>query len=100
MIYPFMTLEDDTKITHSEMQENGEIKVYVETPDEKDCFHSMICYLTDYRVEKLEWYSEEVEKILILFTRLRILSLNFLKKVDLTMPKLFEIGCLIFQIIH
>ena len=29
MIYPFMTLEDDTEITHSEMQENGEVKVYI-----------------------------------------------------------------------
>lgn len=34
MIYPFMTLEDDTEITHSEMLPNGEVKVYVETPDE------------------------------------------------------------------
>lgn len=64
MICPFMTLEDDTKITHSEMQENGEVKVYVETSDEKDFFHSMICYLPDYRVEKVEGYSEEVEKYL------------------------------------
>lgn len=47
MIYPFMTLEDDTEITHSEMQENGEVKVYVETTD-----------------EKVEGYSEEVEKYL------------------------------------
>ena len=45
MIYPFMTLEDNTEITHSEMQANGEVKVYVETPD-----------------EKVEGYSEEVEK--------------------------------------
>lgn len=36
MMYPFMTLEDDTEIVHSEMLENGEVKVYIETPDEKD----------------------------------------------------------------
>lgn len=42
MIYPFMTLEDDTEITHSEIQVIGAVKVYVETPDEKDCFHSML----------------------------------------------------------
>lgn len=59
MIYPFMTLEDDTEITHSEMLENGEVKVYVETPDEKDCFHSMVCYLPAYRVEDIIGYSEE-----------------------------------------
>jgi hypothetical protein len=59
MIYPFMTLEDDTEITHTEMLENGEVKVYVETPDEKDCFHSLVCYLPSYRVEEVIGYSEE-----------------------------------------
>lgn len=29
MIYPFMTLKDDTEITYSEMQANGEVKVYI-----------------------------------------------------------------------
>lgn len=77
MIYPFMTLEDDTEITHSEMQANGEVKVYVETPDEKDCFHSMICYLPDYRVEKVEVYSEEVEKYLDFIHKAAHLILEF-----------------------
>ena len=54
-----MTLEDDTEITHSEMLANGEVKVYIETPDEKDCFHSMVCYLPTYRVEDVIGYSEE-----------------------------------------
>ena len=40
MMYPFMTLEDNTEIVHSEMKENGEVKVYIETPDEKDGFHT------------------------------------------------------------
>ena len=65
MIYPFMTLEDDTEITHSEMLPNGEVKVYVETPDAHDCFHSMVCYLPSYRVEDVLGYSEdEVNKYL------------------------------------
>ena len=33
MMYPFMTLNDDTEITHSEMKEDGRVKVYIETPD-------------------------------------------------------------------
>lgn len=78
MIYPFMTLEDDTEITHSEMQANGEVKVYVETPDEKDCFHSMVCYLPDYRVEEVEGYSEEeVEKYLDFIRKAAHLILEF-----------------------
>ena len=37
MMYPFMTLNDDTEIVHSEMKPDGKVKVYIETPDEK-CF--------------------------------------------------------------
>ena len=33
MMYPFMTLNDDTEITHSEMKPDGKVKVYFETPD-------------------------------------------------------------------
>ena len=30
MMYPFMTLNDDTEITHSEMKADGKVKVYIE----------------------------------------------------------------------
>ena len=53
MMYPFMTLNDDTEITHSEMRADGRVKVYIETPDEKDGFHNAICYLPDYKWENL-----------------------------------------------
>ena len=33
MMYPYMTLNDDTEITHSEMKSDGKVKVYIETPD-------------------------------------------------------------------
>ena len=42
MMYPFMTLNDDTEITHSEMKPDGRVKVYIETPDEKDGFHHAV----------------------------------------------------------
>ena len=29
MMYPYMTLNDDTEITHSEMKEDGRVKVYI-----------------------------------------------------------------------
>ena len=38
MMYPFMTLNDETEIVHSEMLKDGKVKVYIEKPDEKDCF--------------------------------------------------------------
>lgn len=48
MMYPFMTLDDGTEIVHSEMHPDGRVKVYLEKPDAKDCFHHATCYLPDY----------------------------------------------------
>lgn len=58
MMYPFMTLNDDTEITHSEMKENGQVKVYIETPDEKDGFHNAVCWLPEYRWENVQGYTD------------------------------------------
>ena len=44
MMYPFMTLNDETEIVHSDMNADGTVKVYIETPDKKDGFH-VICRL-------------------------------------------------------
>ena len=59
MMYPFLTLNDDTEITHSEMKPDGRVKVYIETPDEQDGFHSAVCWLPDYAWEDVVGYSEE-----------------------------------------
>ena len=58
MMYPFMTLPDNTEITHSEMLSNGKFKVYIETPDEKDGFHNATCYLPDYEWKDINGYSK------------------------------------------
>ena len=58
MMYPFLTLKDDTEITHSEMKADGQVKVYIETPDEKDGFHHAVCWLPEYRWEDVEGYSD------------------------------------------
>lgn len=49
MMYPFLTLDDKTEIVHSEMYMNGSVKVYMERPDERDCFHYATCYLPEYK---------------------------------------------------
>ncbi|MDY2813880.1 MAG: hypothetical protein SOU03_08010 [Dorea sp.] len=65
MMYPFMTLDDNTEIVHSELLDGGEVKVYIEKPDEKDCFHHLTCYLPQYRLEDVYGFSdEEIEKYL------------------------------------
>lgn len=34
MMYPFITLDDETEIVHSEMHEDGTVRVYMEKPVE------------------------------------------------------------------
>ena len=58
MMYPFLTLDDQTEIVHSEMQEDGTVKVYMEKPDEKDCFHYATCYLPEYRWSDVFGFTE------------------------------------------
>jgi hypothetical protein len=53
-----MTLNDNTEITHSEMKDDGTVKVYIETPDEKDGFHNAWCILPEYKWENIHGYSE------------------------------------------
>ena len=59
MMYPYMTLNDDTEITHSEMQPDGRVKVYIETPDVNDGFHNAVCWLPEYKWENVSGYSDE-----------------------------------------
>lgn len=62
MMYPFMTLDDNTEIVHSEMLQ-GKVKVYIEKPDEKDCFHNATCYLPEYKWEDINGFTkEEIQK--------------------------------------
>lgn len=63
MMYPFMTLDDETEIVHSELLCDNTVKVYVEKPDEKDGFHSAICKLPRYEWSEIHGFSEnEIKK--------------------------------------
>lgn len=78
MIYPFMTLEDNTEITHTEMLTDGRVKVYVETPDAKDCFHSLVCWLPSYQIEDVRGYSDkEVGKYVEFIQKAAYLIMEF-----------------------
>ena len=59
MMYPFLTLDDGTEIVHSQTLEDGSVKVYLEKPDAKDCFHHATCYLPEYRREDIFGFSQE-----------------------------------------
>ena len=65
MMYPFLTLDDKTEIVHSEMKPDGSVKVYLERPDEKDCFHHAACYrwedIFGFSKEEISRYQEIIE---------------------------------------
>lgn len=63
MMYPFLQIDGDTEIVHSDMLPNGEVKVYVEKPDVKDGFHHASCFLPSYRWEDVEGFStKEIDR--------------------------------------
>ena len=59
MMYPFMTLNDDTEIVHSEMKPDGRVKVSIETPDAKCCLRHDTCWLPESKWEDVYQYSDE-----------------------------------------
>ena len=59
MMYPFLTLDDAAEIVHSEMRPDNTVKVYVEKPDEKDCFHHGTCILPGYQWQDVFGFSPE-----------------------------------------
>lgn len=81
MIYPFLTLDDETEITHSEFLDLKQVKVYVEKPDEKDCFHHLTCYLPSYNIEEQDGFSdEEIKKYMEIIHSTAHLIMEFSKK--------------------
>ena len=59
MMYPFLTLDDETEIVHSEMLPDERVKVYIEKPDAKDGFHYATCYLPSYEWVDVFGFSDE-----------------------------------------
>ena len=63
MMYPFMKLEDNTEIVHSQMLPDGRVKVYIEKPVEGG-FQSAACYLPKYQWQDIDGFSEaEIGKL-------------------------------------
>ncbi len=80
MVYPFMTLDDNSEIVHSELLPDNRVKVYIEKPDEKDCFHHLTCYLPNYEIEENFGFSEkDVEKYMEIIRSTSHLILEFAK---------------------
>ena len=81
MMYPLITLDDNSEIVHSEMKPDGKVKVYVEKPDKKDCFHNATCWIPGYNWEEINGFSqEEINAYQILIESLSHLILRFAKE--------------------
>lgn len=81
MMYPFMTLDDETEIVHSEMLPDGNVKVYIEKPDAEDCFHHMTCILPSYEIKEIFGFDEEsVSKYMEIIHNTSHLILQFSKE--------------------
>ena len=59
MMYPFLQIDGDTEIVHSEMLSNGEVKVYIEKPDAKDGFHHATCFLPGHHWEAVYGFTAQ-----------------------------------------
>ncbi len=59
MMYPYLTLDDETEIGHSEMFSDSTVKVYIEKPDEKDGFHYASCILPEYRWQDISGFTDD-----------------------------------------
>ena len=58
MMYKFIELPDKTEITHSDMREDGTVKVCVERPVDGD-FKTAYCELPGYRWYDVDGYTKE-----------------------------------------
>ncbi len=60
-MYPFLTLNDDTEIVHSEILEGDRVKVYIEKPSIGG-FHHATCWLPEYKWEDIVGFGTDEMK--------------------------------------
>lgn len=58
MMYPYMTYADNTEITHSGIQADGTVQVYIETPIFQGFKHAT-CLLPSYKWTEIEGYTDK-----------------------------------------
>jgi hypothetical protein len=79
MMYPFIKLEDDTEIVHSEMLPGGKVKVYIEKPVIGG-FHCATCYLPAYEWSDITGFSDsDVQQFLEIIESTSHLIIRFSK---------------------
>lgn len=59
MMYPFLTLNDQTETVHSEWLPTEQVRVYIEKPAAKDGFHHGTCMLPGYHWQDVDGFTPE-----------------------------------------
>lgn len=57
MMYPFLQLNDQTEIVHSQMLDDGSVKVYIEKPIDGG-FQSAVCFLPEYKWQEINGFEK------------------------------------------
>lgn len=95
MMYPYMTLADETEIVHSQIIEKDGIKkviVNFERPTENG-FDSARCELPDYKwTERIGYSDEEISMFENFYTATRIYYTDMLRMEEFRLPKLFMVS--------
>ena len=60
MMYPYMTFSDETEVTHSMLEKDGTVKVYIETPTDHG-FKNLTCILPKYIWQNNGYSTTELE---------------------------------------
>ena len=63
MMYPLLTLNDETEVTHSDMLPNGKVKVCFERPNDNG-FDNATCYIPGYVWSDIKGFSKKDMKFL------------------------------------
>lgn len=82
MLYPFIKLQDNTEINHSEMHEDKTVDVVVEKRDKKrGIFSRAMCRLPDYKWDSVVGFNDkEMERFQKLVQANSKLILEYSKK--------------------
>lgn len=80
MMYPFIQLEDNTEIVHSEILDGDKVKIYIERPIEGG-FQSATCFLPEYKWEDICGFDNaDIEKFQEIIESTSHLIIRFAKE--------------------
>ena len=59
MMYPFITLDDQTEVVHSDILPGNKLIVYIEKPVADECFRHGVLLIPEYRWDQIKGFTQE-----------------------------------------